>query len=205
MTGFEQELAAVQPYLQEYGYVAVFVVLFLESFGAPVPGESLLIAAALLAAHGDLHVVPLLGAAWSAAVLGDNVGYGIGRFGGRRLVEGYGPKVGITAPRLARVEDFFRRYGPEVVLVARFFVLLRQLNGVTAGTVDMPWHRFLLYNAVGAALWVGFWGLGVYFVGEQVGTVFPWLRRLGYAALAAAIAVVVVLLALRHLRKSRRS
>ena len=150
----------VAPYLDRYGYAAVFGALLLEAFGLPLPGETALIAGAALAAEDKLHLAPLLACAWLAAVLGDNIGFAIGRFGGRRLIVRYGAKIGITESRLARVEALFRRYGGAVVLVARFFALLRQLNGIVAGTVGMGWWRFLSYNAVGAALWVSAWGFG---------------------------------------------
>jgi membrane protein DedA with SNARE-associated domain len=184
------------PYLNRYGYAAVFGVLLLESFGLPLPGEAMLIAGAALAAEGELRLLPLLACAWLAAVLGDNIGFAIGHFGGRRLLVGHGARIGITESRLGRVETFFRRYGGQVVLVARFFALLRQLNGIVAGSVGMSWWRFLAYNAVGAALWVGAWGVGVYTVGERFGTLAPWVHRLGYlfvgmAALVLAAGIIV--------------
>ena len=200
MTGLEHYTALAEPYLQEYGIAAVFVVVFFESFGVPLPGESLVIASAVFAARGDMHIAPLLGAIWSAAVLGDNVGYTIGFFGGRRLVLRYGARVGITEPRLAKVEGFFRRHGAKVVLVARFFAVLRQLNGLVAGTVSMPWPRFLLYNAVGAALWTTVWGVGAYIVGHHMAAVLPWVHRFGFAAIALGAVAVVVLVAIRYMR-----
>ena len=124
-------------------------------------------------------------------MLGDNIGYAIGRFGGRRLIVRYGARIGITESRLARVEAFFRRYGGEVVLVARFFAVLRQLNGIVAGAVGMGWWRFLAYNAAGAALWVCAWGIGVYIIGERLGVLAPWVHRLGYLAIAVAALVLV--------------
>ena len=144
----------------------MFGALLLELFGLPLPGEAMLIAGAALAAEGGLHLAPLLACAWFAAVLGDNIGFAIGHFGGRRLIVRYGARIGITESRLAAVEAFFRRYGGGVVLVARFFALLRQLNGIVAGSVGMGWWRFLAYNAVGAALWVSAWGFGVYYFGQ---------------------------------------
>jgi len=192
MTGLEHAIAWIEPYVHDYGVWAVFGVVFFESFGAPVPGESLVIGSALLAAKGDMHIGPLLGAVWLGAVLGDNVGYAIGLFGGRRLVLRYGARVGITEPRLARVEAFFRQFGGEIVLVARFFVLLRQLNGITAGTVAMPWAKFLLYNALGAALWTAVWGYGAYALGHHMTAILPWVHRFGYAAVALAVLVGAV-------------
>jgi membrane protein DedA with SNARE-associated domain len=203
MTGIEHYAALAEPYLREYGIAAVFVVVCLEAFGVPLPGETLVIASGLLASRGDMNIVLLVGAIWLAAVLGDNIGYAIGMFGGRRLVLQHGARVGITEPRLAKVEGFFRRYGGEIVLVARFFVGLRQLNGLIAGTVAMPWPRFLLYNAVGAALWTGVWGFGAYVLGHHMSAILPWFHRFGYAAIALAALAVVVLLAIRYARARR--
>ena len=204
MTGLEHAFAWLEPYLREYGVAAVFGVVFFESFGAPVPGESLVIGGGLLAAKGDMAIGTLLGAVWLAAVLGDNVGYAIGRFGGRRLVMRYGSRVGITEPRLAKVEAFFRRFGGEIVLVARFFVLLRQLNGIAAGTVAMPWPRFLLYNALGAALWTALWGYGAYALGHHMTAILPWVHRFGYAAVVLAGLAGVAVLALHLWRRRSR-
>jgi membrane protein DedA with SNARE-associated domain len=194
-------IAVAAPYLDRYGYVAVFGALLLESFGLPLPGETMLIAGALLAAQGGLRLLPLLITAWGAAVLGDNIAYAVGRFGGRRLIVRYGARIGITESRLARVEAFFRRYGGEIVMLARFFAVLRQLNGIVAGSVGMGWWRFLAYNAVGAALWVCAWGIGVYTVGERLGALAPWVHRLGYLALGVAAVVLVAGLVL-HARRS---
>jgi membrane protein DedA with SNARE-associated domain len=173
-------IAPVAPYLDRYGYGAVFGGLLLESFGLPLRGETMLIAGAVLAAEGELSLAPLLACAWLAAVMGDNIGFAIGRFGGRRLIVRYGARIGLTESRLARVEAFFRRYGGEVVLVARFFAVLRQLNGIVAGSVGMSWWRFLPYNAVGAALWVSAWGFGVYCFGQMLGHVLTRIHGLGY-------------------------
>ena len=204
MGGVEHYLALAEPYVRDYGYTAVFVVLFFESFGFPLPGESLVVAGALLASKGDMHIVPLLGTVWLAAVMGDNVGYAIGLFGGRHLVIRHGARIGITEPRLAKVEHFFHRFGAEIVLVARFFAGLRQLNGLTAGTVAMPWHTFLLYNSLGAALWTAVWGLGVYLLGHRVAAVLPWVHRFGYAALIAAGLGVLAIVCIAYLKRRRR-
>jgi membrane protein DedA with SNARE-associated domain len=195
-------IAVVAPYLDRHGYAAVFGALLLESFGLPLPGETMLIAGALLAAQGGLRLGPLLITAWGAAVLGDNIGYAVGRFGGRRLIARYGARMGITESRLAMVEAFFQRYGGEVVLVARFFAVLRQLNGIVAGSVGMGWWRFLAYNAAGAALWVCAWGIGVYTIGERLGALVPWIHRLGYLAIGLAALVLVAGLVL-HARRRR--
>ncbi len=161
-------LTIFRPYLEHYGYWTVFGAILLEDFGVPMPGETLLIAGALLAAQGDLSILPLLLVAWTGAVIGDNIGYAIGRFGGHRLVLRYGRYLWITPARLQGVHDFFQRYGGRVVVAARFFALLRQLNGIVAGISDMNWWRFLAYNILGAALWVSFWGLLAYGLGAHL-------------------------------------
>jgi membrane protein DedA with SNARE-associated domain len=184
-------LAAVHPYIVQYGYGALFGVLFAESFGLPLPGETFLVAAAFLAVQGQLNIWLVGLTAWAAAVLGDNLGYAIGRFGGRRLVVRHGARVGISVERLNKTERFFAHYGPEVVIVARFFPVLRQLNGIVAGSVGMGWKRFLFYNALGGFLWVGAWTSGVYYFGQRIEV---WLLRVHTAALWLAGALALTLL-----------
>ncbi len=200
MSALHDTFGAIAPYLQHYGYAAVFTGLLLESFGLPLPGEALLIAGAALAAKGNLHIVPLLACAWVAAVLGYILSYGLGRFGGRRLVVRYGARIGITGNRLDQVQKFFERFGGEVVLVARFVVIARQLNGIVAGTVGMGWWRFFAYNCIGAALWVGAWGLGIYVIGERLGALAPWFHRLGYLGIGL-IALVLAAGIVLHVRR----
>lgn len=196
-------LAVAQVYLERYGEFAVFLVVMVESFGVPAPGQSMVIAGGLLASQGKLSplVLPI---AWAAAVTGDNIGYAIGHFGGRPLVLHHGRRIGIRPRHLERVESFFERFGGGVVAVARFFEVLRQLNGVVAGTSGMSWWRFLAYNAVGAALWVGLWGGGAYLLGQHLESVLEFVKRFEHylfaaGAIAALVAVVVVV------RRRRRS
>ncbi|HQU15708.1 MAG: hypothetical protein B7Z66_02965 [Chromatiales bacterium 21-64-14] len=183
-------LALAQPYLSQYGYGAVFAGILLEDFGIPSPGEPLLIAGALLASQGQMNIAVLLPTAWGAAVLGDNIGYAIGRFGGRRLVLHHGRRVGIREHHVERVEHFFQRHGGGLVVVARFFEVLRQLNGIIAGIGGMPWWRFFFYNALGAALWVGAWGFGVYRLGQNMETSLLWLKLVEPYAIAAGLVAV---------------
>jgi len=160
-------MIALKPYMDQYGYWAVFGAILLESFGIPAPGEATLIVGSLLASQGDLSVFSVVVAAWMAAVVGDNIGYAIGLRGGRRLVLRYGRHIFITQLRLESMESFFRKHGGIVVIAARFFAVLRQLNGIVAGIARMPWRHFLLYNALGAAFWVGFWSSLSYFLGKE--------------------------------------
>jgi len=183
-------LTTVHPYIVQYGYGALFGVLFTESFGLPLPGETFLVAASLLALQGQLNVWLVALTAWTAAVFGDNLGYAIGRFGGRRLLARHGARVGISVERLNRTERFFAHYGPEVVIVARFFPVLRQLNGIVSGSVEMGWKRFLFYNALGGLLWVGAWTSGVYYFGHRIEV---WLLRVHTAGLWLAGALALIL------------
>jgi membrane protein DedA with SNARE-associated domain len=184
----------VHHFVVDYGYLAVFLGIFFEDFGLPTPGETMLIAGAVLASHGSLSIYWLLLVAWLGAVAGDSIGYLIGAKGGNRLVTRYGARVGITEERLKKVETFFARYGDIVVVFARFFLILRQFNGIVAGTLEMPWTRFFLYNAIGAALWVGFWGGATYWIGRQF---FEYLRSFGWTGrtVLAVVALGVVAVA----------
>jgi membrane protein DedA with SNARE-associated domain len=189
----EHLLRALEPYLHRYGYFAVFAAIFLEDFGVPMPGETLLIAGALLASRGNFDIYFLVITAVCAATLGDNLGYAIGRFGGRRLVLRYGRYVFVTPARLARAERFFQTRGALVVLAARFFEILRQLNGIVAGISGMRWWRFLVYNATGAVLWVGFWSILFFQLGRQGERVGLLFRR--YEPFAAVLILLVVICA----------
>ena len=168
----------VRQFVTDYGYLAVFLGIFFEDFGLPTPGETMLIIGAALASHGSLNIYWLLPIAWAGAVIGDSIGYLIGATGGHKLLTRYGSKIGITEARLRKVETFFGRYGDIVVVFARFFIILRQFNGIVAGALAMPWPRFFLYNAIGAALWVGFWGGATFWVGRRF---FEYLRSFGWS------------------------
>jgi membrane protein DedA with SNARE-associated domain len=163
MSILHDALAWIEPAVAAYGAFALFLIIYFESFGVPLPGESSLIAAALLASRGDLAIGHVFLAAWLGGVLGDSTGYLIGHFGGRLLLQRFGSWVKLTPERLARMEDMARRRGFVMVLTARFIVVLRQLNGLVAGSIGMPWTHFVVANILGAALWAGLWTFGPYF------------------------------------------
>ena len=197
---FVQDLV---PFVHRWGYLAVFGTVFLEDFGLPLPGETMLITAGVLAGMGQLGIVPLLPVAWTAAVLGDNVGYAIGRIGGRRLVLRWGRYVLVTPERLQAIERFFWRHGGKVVLVARFVEGLRQLNGVVAGISGMPWRRFLVFNAIGAALWACTWGLLGDLAGAHLAAVYAALGRAELILVVALAAALIAALGAHRLRHRR--
>jgi membrane protein DedA with SNARE-associated domain len=201
---FEHLFQHLGPYVHSYGAAAVVAILTLESIGAPLPGESLLIFASVLAARGEISLPILMLSSWAGAIMGDNIGYLLGRRFGRGIIVRYGARFGITPERLSKVEAVFARYGAFTVAFARFVNVLRQLNGVVAGMLRMDWKRFLFFNAVGGALWVLTWSLAGYALGKHasnIGAVAHDLEHggalLGVGILAAALAY----LALRTRRK----
>src|SRR5882724_203175 len=155
-------------YLLDYGYPILFVVVMLESLGIPGPGQALLITAALLAAHGKLDITAVLATSIVGTTLGGCIGYWIGRRGGRVLILRFGRYVRVGEPELQRLEKSFGTYGIGFVSFARFFEVLRQIQGIVAGTVDMPFRRFFLANLFGGVLWSAVWGLGSWRLGRQI-------------------------------------
>jgi membrane protein DedA with SNARE-associated domain len=193
----------VQPLLEHYGYLGVGGMLFLEDFGVPVPGEIMLIAAAVFAGAGQMNIAVVFVVAVLAAVIGDNIGFMVGHFGGRPLAERFGRYVFLTPERLDRTEKYFNAHGGKVVTVARFIDGLRQINGLLAGIAGMHWLKFLAYNTLGAVLWVGTWcGLG-YLAGEKIVEIYDTFERYKWYVIGA-IAVVVAIVITRRVRHSRR-
>jgi membrane protein DedA with SNARE-associated domain len=197
----EYAMARVRPLLQRYGYLALFLTVMVEGFGVFAPGQTMLIAAALSAARGNLNIVWVMIWAFVAAVLGNSLGYLLGRGGGRPLLA----KFKVRQDRLARLEGYFGRYGRGVVLMARFFDGLRQLNGIVAGLLKMPWGVFTTVNVLGAVLWTGVWGLGAYVLGKEIHPYHgacrhlePWVAAF---TLLACLALLVYLFRHRHPKK----
>jgi membrane protein DedA with SNARE-associated domain len=197
-------LAPLDSPLQHYGLWAVALFVLLEDFGIPVPGETVLIAGAVFAGSGRLNIVAVGVVGFLAAVVGDNIGYAIGRFGGRALVERWGKYVFLTKERLDKTERFFTSHGGKIIVAARFIEGLRQANGIIAGLSRMHWLKFLACNALGAALWVGTWVSVGYFAGEHITTVYDTITRYSLYAAIAAVVVIAAWILLR-LRKRRRS
>lgn len=197
-------LAGLAPLLEHYGYAAVFLLVLLDNMLVPVPGQTVLIAAAVYAGAGRLNMAAVVILAILAAVVGDWLGYLIGRTGGRAFVHRYGRYLLLPPPRFAKVEAFFTRNGGKVVLFARFIDGLRQANGALAGISGMPWRRFGVYNLLGAVLWVGVWaGIG-YGTGTRIGEVYTEAIRYQLYVLILVGAVAVALVA-RHLLRRRRA
>ena len=177
----------------QYGLVAIFTIVCLESLGLPLPGETVILVGAGLAGAGKLNIYAVALVAFSAAIIGDNIGFFIGRRFGRPVIERYGSRIGITSARFAHAEAIIQRRGAFVVIIARFLPLLRQLNGLAAGTVGMHWLTFLIANIIGAALWVGMWATLAYQFGHSPAILpFIW-KHLGLIAmLLVPLGIVVV-------------
>jgi membrane protein DedA with SNARE-associated domain len=190
--------------LEHYGVWAILLLVLVEDFGIPVPGETVLIAGAIFAGSGQLNVVAVGVVGFAAAVIGDNIGYAIGRFGGRALVERWGRYIFLTAERLDKAEAFFNRQGGKIITVARFIEGLRQANGIIAGISEMRWLRFLAFNALGAALWVGTWVSAGYFAGQHITAIYDDVTTYSLYAAIAAVVVIAGWIAYR-VRKHRRS
>ncbi len=200
LPGFLNSLA---PVLNHYGLWAILLLVLVEDFGIPVPGETVLIAGAIFAGSGRLNVVAVGLVAFFAAVLGDNIGYAIGRFGGRALVDRWGKYIFLTPERLDKTEAFFNRHGGKIIAIARFIEGLRQANGLIAGITEMHWLKFVAYNALGAALWVGTWVSIGYFAGQHITTIYNAITEYSLYALIAAVVVIAVWIFFR-VRKHRR-
>ncbi|MEW2518398.1 DedA family protein [Actinacidiphila alni] len=197
-------LGGLAPVLNHWGYWAVGGLVLVEDFGVPAPGETILIAAALYAGAGQLNIVAVAVIGFLTALIGDNIGYLIGRTGGRPLVLRYGKYVLLTPERFDKAEGFFTRHGGKVVTIARFVEGLRQANGIIAGVTRMHWRRFLAFNALGAALWVGLWTAVGYAAGDHITTIYTQINRYSlYFLLAAALlaAALITRAILRHRRR----
>lgn len=163
--------------IEQYGYLIVFFGVMLESVGIPIPGETILIASGVLAHRGTLGLGEVILFGVLGAVVGDQIGYWIGREGGRRFVLRWGRYVHVTPERLSRAEDFFVRHGGKAVFLARFVAGLRVFGALVAGISRMHWRTFFLYNVLGGATWATAAILAGYLLGGSLGLLDRWLGR----------------------------
>ncbi|MEO6981681.1 MAG: DedA family protein [Edaphobacter sp.] len=183
--------------VQNYGYWIVFIAVACEGIGIPLPGETSLIVGAALAASGHLSLVPVIVIAASAAIVGDNAGYWIGRKGGRKVLLKYGWLLPIGNAKLEKVHGYFERHGTKTVFVARFVAIFRTCAAMFAGVAYMPYRSFVLFNALGGITWAVVYGAVGYAFGHN-------LPRLEHHLRIAAVALVCCgLLALLFVRAAR--
>jgi len=182
--------------LETYGYLAVLVLVGLESLGLPLPGETALLTASAYAAAGHLSITGVILAAIAGAVLGDAGAYWIGRTGGLALVRRYGRLVRLDGAKLERAQGFYRRHGGKTVFFGRFVSLLRILAALLAGVTRMPYGRFTLYNVAGGICWATLFGALGYAFGRQLPALEHTVAQVGaLLVLLAALLVVVAMVA----------
>jgi membrane protein DedA with SNARE-associated domain len=178
------------------GYLVLFLLVMAESGGMPVPGETALITGGVLASQGNLQIEIVIVVAATAAIVGDNIGYLIGRKGGRWLLQRPGRFHRQRLQVLASGEPFFERHGPKAVFFGRFLLGLRIWASWLAGATHMRWQSFFLWNACGGICWATGVGLLAYFLGKTAGNA---IQAFGIFGLVAALLVVVGVL-IAHLR-----
>jgi membrane-associated protein len=198
----------LRQYFAEYGYWTVAFVLLLENAGIPLPGETTLLFAGFLAYsehHLKLSGIILVGIV--SATIGDNLGYWIGYRGGRPLLERQRRIFGVSAEHLERGEEFFRRHGAFTVFFARFVFGMRIIAGPLAGVLKMPWRRFLVFNFLGASLWVSMIATAGYFFGSRWDWLTTQIERLDmtFVALIAIAALVWYWRRHRQLRNAKET
>ena len=167
--GFFLSTHTIDGWLSSYGYLVVFLLVMVESIGVPVPGETALVGAALYA--GSTHKLEIwwvIAVAVAGAVLGDNIGFSIGRYGGAKLLLRHGHKIHLHEGRLKIGIWLFRRHGGKVVFWGRFVSILRTWAAFLAGTNQMAWGRFLVFNAAGGIVWATLYGVVYYEFGAAL-------------------------------------
>ena len=186
-------------FFTSHGLPLLFVVIMLESFGVPLPGETALIAFGILASQGHYSIVVVIAVAAAAAIVGDNLGYElIGRRGGRRLLERWGPLRRRAERILPPTEQLMAKHGGKVVFFGRFITVLRYTAAWVAGIARMPWRKFLFWNAAGGICWATLVGLVSYYVG---GAAADAIQRYGIYAAAVVAGAVLIFFLITHFGK----
>lgn len=185
--------------VETFGYPLLFATVAAESSGVPIPGETALITAAVLASQGKMEIALVIPIAALAAIVGDNIGYAIGRFGGYRALRRYGSKVGLSEAKLKVGMLVFERQGGKVIFFGRFVSILRTYAAFLAGVNRMSYYRFFAFNAAGGVVWSAIYAFGFYFAGSTLKRVRgPFDAAIG---LGAAVIIVVAFAWLRHNEK----
>jgi membrane protein DedA with SNARE-associated domain len=188
-------------FLSTYGYWAVLLFIAIESTGIPFPGETMLLIAATYAGSTHRLSIPLvIVAAASGAILGDNIGFWVGREGGFRLLRRYGRYIRLDERKLKLGLYLFRKHGGKVVFFGRFVAVLRAWAAFLAGTNRMPWSPFLLFNALGGIVWATVYGLGGYFLGKNINRLEGPIGTISIV-LAALIIIASLVFVWRNERK----
>jgi membrane protein DedA with SNARE-associated domain len=184
-------------FLSIYGYWAVLVFVAIESTGIPFPGETMLIFASIYAGTTHrLSIFWVIAAAAAGAILGDNMGYWVGREGGYRLLRRYGRYVHLDERKLKVGQYLFRRHGGKIVFFGRFIAVLRAWAAFLAGVNRMPWLRFLFFNATGGIIWATLYGVASYYLGDNIHRFTGPVRYVLFAL--GVLLVIVSIFFMRH-------
>jgi membrane protein DedA with SNARE-associated domain len=186
---FMAEVDRFEPLLLQYGLLIIMAAVAAEGFGIPAPGQTLLVVGAIMAARGKFDITLLLVSVWFATIIGNLIGYYLGRLGGRGLLG----RLPVNPVRFEHMEQLCARYGARLILVARFIEGVRQLSNLLVGMLEMPPALFLLMTSLGAAMWVGVWGLGAYFLDRHFHVLAIGFSYLSPYTWAATLLVVVSL------------
>jgi membrane protein DedA with SNARE-associated domain len=178
--------------VQHYGLIALFLIVMLESGGVPLPGETALVAAGVFASRGKLNIVVVIAVAAVAAIVGDNIGYWLGRTGGRKLIDRSRYLSRWSEGALPWAEDFFKRHGAKTIFIARFFSVLRVTAAWMAGISRMHWLTFLAWNAAGGICWAVLVGLLAYYLGHAATDALSKYGFIGGAVLIVLVAAALV-------------
>jgi membrane-associated protein len=190
---FQHLFDLIRAHLADHGYVTIAIALLLENTGVPVPGETILLLASFLAySEHKLSLPYIILVGVLAATFGDNVGFLIGHFGGRRLLNKYRSLFRIKDETLRRGEELFERYGAATILAARFIAGLRILAGPLAGVLRMHWRKFAIFNFLGATLWVTTISCVGYFFGKHWDKLMGVMKDVNLILLAGAIVIGVI-------------
>lgn len=193
-------LKSLAPLFSHYGYITVFVAL--AGIGTPVPGEAVITGAAVYANFGKLNIFSIVVVEIIATIIGNSLGYAIGRFGGRRFIAKFGRFVFLNEKKLKKAQDFLDGHGAKVIIAAPFIEGLRQTIGIIAGTSDMAWRTFLVFNVIGAFIWVGAWTTVGYFSGSYITVIYKVISQY-LIFIPVTILVVFGISILRKRLKSR--
>jgi membrane protein DedA with SNARE-associated domain len=178
-------------FIATYGYGVIALIIGFECLGLPLPGETILIAAAIYASTShDLNIWLVISAAAFGAILGNTIGFWIGREGGYRLLLRYGPRFRMTEKRIKLGQYLFLRHGGKIIFFSRFIALLRVFGAFLAGANRMSWLSFLLFNIAAAIVWAALFGGGAYYLGKKA---HLFTRYFGIGAGLAALLLVMAL------------
>jgi membrane-associated protein len=202
----ENLFEVLRQFFDQYGYWTIAIALLLENAGIPVPGETVLLFASFLAySEQSLHLPYIILIGVVACTVGDNIGYAIGKRGGRPLLERYQRFFRIRPETIAKGERLFGKYGSITILFARFVFGLRIIAGPLAGVLQMPWKQFAVFNFLGAAVWVTVISCVGYFVGTEWTELLRVMKQINTGVLIAAAVVAAVFWWRRRTKSSAQS